>query len=134
MTGLNVIESDAVGIGGGPGEFYLLFAPTYRYGQTEDFWTMSANTNPVVRAMGLLCLKHRYPGMAQLVLRESLDDNETVWVMDGCTIFSEPYRVVAAVDIMASDDPYGTASEAASIDRVINVLTGTSRGLVAPKP
>lgn len=133
LTGLNIIESDAVGIEGRPGEFYLLFAPTYRHGQTEDFWTMSANTNPVVRAMGLLCLKYREPRMAQGVLRKSLDDHEDVQVMEGCNSFSEPYRVVA-VDIVASDDPYGTASEAAGIDRVINALPGMSRGLVAPEP
>lgn len=56
FQGVYHIGGWAVGAAGEPDRFYLLAQKISKEGKEEDFRTMLKDTNPAVRAMGLVCL------------------------------------------------------------------------------
>lgn len=115
---LSAIEGSAVGPGGGRGMFHQLFEPIYEHGDVTDFKTMALYTNPIVRAMGLLCLKYRAPADANNIAWEYQYDNERVDLFPfGCGGSAYPFRDIACMYILGSDDFIGTRKIAKAIDK-----------------
>ena len=54
--GVYHIGSSAVGYGGAPHPFYLLALTIAEEGSEEEFRSMLSDSNPAVRAMGIVCL------------------------------------------------------------------------------
>jgi len=114
---LSAIEGSAVGPGGGRGMFHQLFEPIYEHGDVTDFKTMALYTNPIVRAMGLLCLKYRAPSDANYIALEYQYDNESVDLFSfGCGGSAYPFREIAYMHILGGEDFIGTRKIAEAID------------------
>lgn len=117
LSRIAVIEGAAVGPTGECGTFHRLFAPIYEHGTLEDFETMANFAGPVVRAMGLLCLKYRGSYKAlDIALRSGNDNFEVETRSSGCMYFPLRYSAIAIQEIMGSEDFMNTRSIAQSID------------------
>ena len=111
------IEGIAVGPGGTRGGFHCLFEPIYEYGNVSDFKTMALYTNPIVRAMGLLCLKYRTPcDAAQIGFSCQYDDEKVLYFPGGCSGSAYPYRILAIMEILGREDFIDTRDLARKID------------------
>lgn len=86
LSSVKTVSSKKVGFGGTPGEFYILSKECLAYGKETDFIALSDDDNPVMRAMGLVCLAQlddeRYRGL----LNSHLDDREEAVLAVGCII------------------------------------------------
>ncbi len=71
---------------GGGNEFYKLSKEFLRSYRTEDFEQMVDDRNPVVRAMGLLCLAQVAVDSHFLILLSQIKDKEEVSLSEGCLI------------------------------------------------
>ena len=113
-----VIAGRSVGPTAGRGGFHKLFEIIYEHGERDDFRIMASHENPVVRAMGILCLKYRHPFEAYTAVLKSSRDREMVtWVEAGCETSSTSFGVLATLYIYGADDFLHTRALADSIDR-----------------
>ncbi len=112
------ISGRAVGATAVRGGFHKLFEDIYEHGDTTDFKVMASHENPVVRAMGILCLKYRAPFEAYMaVLKSSRDREKVAWVDVGCVMSVTPFGILATLYIYGADDFLNTRSLADAIDQ-----------------
>lgn len=71
---------------GGGNEFYQLSKEFLRAYKVEDFERMIDDRNPVVRAMGLLCLAQVAAESHFLTLLSRMKDTEEVSLSEGCLV------------------------------------------------
>lgn len=117
LSDLSYVDGRAVSFGGTRGKFHRLFEPIYEYGETNDFETMAVHTNPIVRTMGLLCLKYRSPTLAHGLSDKYCYDGERVGLFaGGCSGSDVPFRKIAR-DILENMDFLGTLDLSRVIDQ-----------------
>lgn len=118
LCGLEAIDGMGVGPAGERGRFHQLFEPLYEFGNENDFKIMATFTNPVVRAMGLLCLKYCSPNDAREIGRQCQFDTSKVSLFDGgCNGRVVPYRDIAIMEILGNSDFIYTLELARTIDK-----------------
>jgi hypothetical protein len=71
---------------GGSNEFYRLSKELLKSYKLEDFKRMANQRNPIVRAMGLLCLAQADSGESMLILLSHWNDVEEVYLHQGCFV------------------------------------------------
>ena len=71
---------------GGRNDFYLLSKEFLRRGTVKEFKAMARDRNPIVRAMGLLCLAQTDADEHYLTLLLHTKDKEEVYLHEGCIV------------------------------------------------
>jgi hypothetical protein len=71
---------------GGSNEFYKLSKELLKSYQLRDFKRMANQRNPIVRAMGLLCLAQADGGESILILLAHWNDTDEVYLHQGCIV------------------------------------------------
>ena len=110
------VEGKNVGPMAQRGRFHRAFETIYTHGNQDDFIIMAGDSNRVVRAMGLLCLRYcNMPRAKEIFLRDYSDDTHEVVVMPGgFGARTRPFNVVA-LDILTDDDFLETSEIVARI-------------------
>src|SRR5918993_2274597 len=72
--------------GWGTNDFYKLSKEFLKKHTIRDFRFMLNDRNPIVRAMGLLCLAQSKADEHDLALLLHTDDTEEVYLQDGCIL------------------------------------------------
>ena len=99
------VEGNNVGPMAQRGRFHRAFETIYTHGNQDDFLIMAGDSNRVVRAMGLLCLRYcNMPRAKEIFLRDySNDTHELVVYPGGCCGRVRAFNDVA-LDILTDDD------------------------------
>jgi hypothetical protein len=71
---------------GSPNDFYLLSKEFLEHRTVKDFKRMARDRNPIVRAMGLLCLAQTDADEYSLMLALHSEDKEEVYFWRGCIV------------------------------------------------
>lgn len=71
---------------GGSNDFYKLSKEFLKFHDPSDFKRMVYSRNPIVKAMGLLCLAQVDPDKYWLTLLSHWKDNEVVYLHQGCIV------------------------------------------------
>ena len=71
---------------GGSNDFYVLSKEFLEHRTVKDFKRMSSDFNPIVRAMGLLCLAQTDAEEHYLTLALHADGKEEVYLHKGCIV------------------------------------------------
>jgi hypothetical protein len=71
---------------GGDNKFYKLSKEFLRFRTPEDFRKMLNDRNPIVKAMGLLCLAQSDPDENHMILLSHVGDKEEVLIHHGCVV------------------------------------------------
>ena len=71
---------------GSRNDFYLLSKEFLEYRTVKDFKRMARDRNPIVRAMGLLCLARMDADEYSLMLALHPEDKEEVYFWQGCNV------------------------------------------------
>ena len=69
---------------GSPNEFYKLSKQFLKSHTTSDFHRMTNHLNPIVRAMGILCLAQTAKDDSFMVLLSHSNDEAVVYLSQGC--------------------------------------------------
>lgn len=83
LKGLTMIDGPAVGYAGIPGRFFLLYPYCVTYGDEETLTDFMKDENPIVAAMGALCLLDKYPQRREEIMMRMKFDDRSVEVMPG---------------------------------------------------
>jgi len=84
---IGAVTGSAVGIAAAPGDFFKLSKIFIQKGKEEDFLKLTSDANPVVRAMGLLCLAQHKKSIS--TLKEHLTDKGLIhYCAGGCTVWT----------------------------------------------
>ena len=85
LKSLPSIEGAAVGYGGVPGRFYLLYSYCVIYGDEKIFSAFLSDDSPIVAAMGGICMLDKYPTRKEEVMMRMKSDQREVLVFPfGC--------------------------------------------------
>jgi len=125
------VTGSAVGVGGGPGEFFTLSKVFLQKGKEEDFLKLTKDENPVVRSMGILCLAKQKKSVS--TLKEFLSDHGVIkYFPYGCvgSFFSVGYfvrRLLIDVNHLDHNEPpHPLISEDELISMDIEILSKDS--------
>lgn len=80
---LQQVEGSAVGDGATPGRFFLFSQVFLRLGHEADFVALVADENPIVRAMGYVCLAQVSPDKVVPILKSRLGGRDTFTCFPG---------------------------------------------------
>ena len=80
---MTLIDGSAVGYAGIPGRFYLLYPYCVTYGDEETLADFMKDENPVVAAMGALCIWDKYPQRREEIMLRMKFDSRSITVMPG---------------------------------------------------
>jgi hypothetical protein len=83
LKSLKSIDGWAVGYAGMPGRFYLLCPYCVTYGDEETLSSFLKDENPIVAAMGALCIMDRYPRRTKEIMQLMKSDHRSVEVLPG---------------------------------------------------
>lgn len=84
---LTVISGSSVGVGGVPGEFYLLSLIFLEKGKMEEFRAMTLSRHPAVRVMGAYCLIRKGKQENEALLESMFSDYASLgWNPGGCIV------------------------------------------------
>ena len=88
LKSLRSIDGSMVGIAGIPGRFFLLYPYCVTYGDEETLSDFLSDDNPIIAAMGALCILDRHPERREEVLKRMKLDDRSVEVWPGGCLFS----------------------------------------------
>jgi len=71
---------------GSPNDFYVLSKEFLAGRSVKDFRRMVNDRNPIIKAMGLLCLAQTDADQLHLTLALHAEDNEEVYLWQGCNV------------------------------------------------
>jgi hypothetical protein len=71
---------------GGNNEFFKLAKEFVRFRTAKDFHKMLNDRNPIVRAMGILCLAQSEADSRHAILLSHINDKEEVFLHQGCIV------------------------------------------------